>query len=41
MPAIQFIAAKNLFAGFGVVLISEEINENGNKVSGKLTFRYS
>ena len=41
MPASQFNLAKSLFTNFGVVLINEEINENGNKVSGKLTFRYS
>ena len=41
MPASQFNLAKSLFTNFGVVLINEEINENGNKVSGKLTFRYT
>ena len=41
MPASQFNLAKSLFINFGVVLINEEINENGNKVSGILTFRYS
>ena len=41
MPASQFNLAKSLFANFGVILVNEEITENGNKISGRLTFRYT